>query len=383
MPAIAEVRARVVEIPLTTVFSTSNKTTTAARVLVVSLQTDDGIEGWGEAQLNPTFTDEIPASATAAVEATARELLVDRDAETVIATLPEVHRRLGGLIAARCAISMAAWDLHGRLLQAPLYRLFGGARRTRVPVAYHLGQFDEDRDADDAKAAVDAGFGILKLKVGRQDVVADLSAVERVRAAAGDRARLYVDANQAWGFAQALAFTRQAHDLGVELVEQPVSKADLAGLAELSATPCVVVAADESVFDAEQLLATLTVAHRPGGVVVKLLKAGGIDGVRSVLALAGLGRVAPFLAGMCGDTSIGSAALLHVAAAADALPLGTAITPHFSRIDLVTKPLEVRDGHLELDTVDAPGLGVTVDPDALEQTAIRAARTHGRAKTKE
>ena len=371
MPAITEVRTATVEIPLTTVFSTSNKTTTAAKLLVVNVRTDDGAEGWGEAQLNPTFTDETPAAARATVDAVAPDLLVGRDAETALAIRTELDRRLGGRIAARCATSMALWDLHGRLLDAPLYQLLGGARRTRVPVAYHLGHFDDHQDAEDARAAVDSGFGILKLKVGRPDVTADLRAVERVRAAAGDRARLYVDANQAWGFAAATAFTRRADDLGVELVEQPVSRADLAGLAGLSATPGVVVAADESVFDAEQLLSTLTAGTRPGGVVVKLLKAGGVEGVHELLGLARLARVAPFLAGMCGDTSIGSAALLHLAAAADELPLGTAITPHFSRTDLVAKPLEVRDGHLDLDAVDAPGLGVTVDPTAIEGTLIR------------
>jgi muconate cycloisomerase len=369
MPAITEVRTATVEIPLTTVFSTSNKTTTTAKLLLVCVRTDDGVEGWGEAQLNPTFTDETPASARAAVDALAAEHIVARDADPVFAALPELGRRLTGRIAARCAMSMAMWDLRGRLLNVPVYQLLGGARRRQVPVAYHLGRFDDARDAADARAAVDEGFGILKLKVGRSDVTADLRAVERVRQVAGP-ARLYVDANQAWGYAEAAAFTRRAPDLGVELVEQPIAKWDLAGLAELSTTPGVVVAADESVFGAEQLLSTLTTGQRPGGVVVKLLKAGGIDGVQQLLALSGLGRVTPFLAGMCGDTSIGSAALLHVAAAAGELPMGTAITPHFSKVDLVSEPLRVVDGQLQLDAVDAPGLGVTIDKQQVERLAI-------------
>lgn len=369
MPAITEVRTATVEVPLTTEFSTSNKTTTAARLLLVNVRTDNGVEGWGEAQLNPTFTDETPASARAAVDCLASDLMTGRDAEAVAAALPELGRRLAGRIAARCAVSMALWDLRGRLLGVPLYQLLGGARRRQVPVAYHLGHFDEEQDAADARAAVEQDFGILKLKVGRSDVTDDLHAVERVRNAAAP-ARLYVDANQAWGFAQAAAFTHRAHELGVDLVEQPLSKWDLAGLAELSATPGVVVAADESVFDAAQLLSALTAGRRPGGVVIKLLKAGGIDGVQELLTLAGLSRVAPFVAGMCGDTSIGSAALLHIAAAADELPMGTAITPHFSRADLVTKALTVTDGQVHLDAVDGPGLGVTVDPDQVGKLSI-------------
>jgi muconate cycloisomerase len=370
MPAIREVQVRTVEIPLTTEFKTSNKTTTAVRMLAVRVRTDDGVEGWGEAPLNPTFTDESPAYARAAVESVAGDLLLDRDAVRTADALPSIHGRLGRRIAARCALSTALWDLRGRLLGVPVYELLGGARRTRVPVAYHLGHFDVDRDADDARAAVDAGFGILKLKVGRPDVTDDLRAVERVRAAAGS-ARLYVDANQAWGYASAAAFVQRAGELGVDLVEQPLPRWDLSGLAALAATPGTAVAADESVYDAEQLLSTLTAGARPGGVVVKLLKAGGIDGARAVLELADLSRIPPLLAGMCGDSSIGSAALLHVAAATAGLPLGTAITPHFSRSDLVTRPLQVADGQLDLDAVDAPGLGIPVDPAQVERSAIR------------
>src|SRR5262245_733425 len=230
MPAIAELRTRTVEIPLTTVFSTSNKTTTAARLLIVDIRTDDGVEGWGEAQLNPTFTTETPASARAAVES-ATDLVVGHDAEAVIAALPEIGRRLDRRYAARCALSMALWDLRGRLLDVPIYQLLGGARRRQVPVAYHIGNFDDDCDAADARTASDTGFGIIKLKVGRPDVTDDLRAVERVRRAAGADVRLYVDANQAWGTAQAAAFVDRAGDLGVEMDRRSVPRRDTAGLA--------------------------------------------------------------------------------------------------------------------------------------------------------
>ena len=95
-----------------------------------------------------------------------------------------------------------------------------------------------------------------------------------------------------------------------------------------------------------------------------------IDGVQQLLALSELGRVTPFLAGMCGDTTIGSAALLHVAAAAGELPMGTAITPHFSKLDLVTEPLQVVDGQVQLDAVDTPCIGVTIDKHQVERLAI-------------
>ena len=370
MTTIVAARVSNIEIPLTTVFSTSNKTTSSSRLLMVNLEAENGDQGWGEAPLNATFTSESPHAAREAVEALIDEHVVGRDARAVAASLPELHRKLGTLVAARCALSMALWDLRGRLLQTPVYELLGGARRRHVPVVWHLGNFDVEQDARDAKEAVDQGFTILKLKVGRPDVNDDLQAVARVRETVGPGTRIYVDANQAWGRGQAAAFAAHAAELGVALIEQPLAKWDLAGLSQLSATPGVVVAGDESLFDAPQLLSALTGGVAPAGAVVKLLKAGGIEGAAALLSLCDLSRVQPFLAGMCGDSSLGSAALLHVAAATGTLPLGTAITPHFSREDVVESPLKVVDGHLRLDDVDGSGLGVEVDPDRVRALSV-------------
>ena len=370
MTTITSANVHNIEIPLIKSFSTSNKTTSSSRLLMIHLVTDDGAQGWGEAPLNATFTSESPKAAREAAEAVLEERVVGRDPHAVAASLPELARRLGGLVGTRCALSMALWDLRGRLLDTPVYQLLGGARRREVPVVWHVGNFDDEQDAADAKEAAAEGFTTLKLKVGREDVNADLRAVARVRETVGPDVRIYVDANQAWGRGQAAAFTAHAAEFGVLLIEQPVARWDLAGLTQLSATPGVVVGADESIFDAPQLLSAITAGTAPGGVVVKLLKAGGIEGAAALLALCDLARIQPFLAGMAGDSSLGSAALLHVAAAAGTLPLGTAITPHFSREDVVARPLPVVDGHVRLDDVDGPGLGVEVDPDRVRALSV-------------
>lgn len=366
MAKVVDMRVHNVEMPLKKVFMTSNKTVTASRLVFVNLRTDDGANGWGEAPLNPTFTSETPASAREALERLADQFVLGRDADEVVASAPEIGRTLGSRVGARCAMSIALWDLHARRLGAPLYKLFGGARRTSIPVAYHLGSFDAEGDAKEAGEAVAGGFEILKLKVGRADVAEDLEAVRRIRETVGSGTRLYVDVNQAWNRDQALAFAQHARRLGVAFVEQPLAQWDLAGLAQLSATPGVVFGADESIFDAAQLLAAVSAGTVPGGVVVKALKAGGLDGVRGLLQLCEVAGIRPFLAGMPGDSSVVSAALLHVAVAASELPLGTAVAPHFSREDVVTDPLAVVDGHLHLDAVEGPGLGVQVDVERVE-----------------
>jgi L-alanine-DL-glutamate epimerase-like enolase superfamily enzyme len=249
-------------------------------------------------------------------------------------------------------------------------RLLGGRRRTAVPTVYHIGNFDHEQDAADAKQAVTEGFTILKLKVGRADVAEDLEAVRRVREVIGPDVRLYVDVNQAWNRQQARAFGHEAYEHGVTFIEQPLATWDVAGMADLGVIPGVTVAVDESVFDVPQLVAHVVSGRPPGGVVVKLLKAGGVEGTVDLMRLCQSLAVRPFLAGMAGDTSIVSAALLHVAVTTQDLPLGTAITPHFSKHDVTRRPLRVEHGELDVGQLDGPGLGVDVDLECVEALSV-------------
>lgn len=370
MSKIVEASVHVLRVPLRELFRTSNKTVDSSSLIVCRLRSDDGHLGWGEGALNRTFTDETPASARESLQCVTQGQVLGHGVEQAFAALPDMHLMLGGQVAVRCALSTALWDLRARALGVPLHVLLGATRRSVVRTTYHLGSFDLDQDAQAAARAVEAGFSILKLKIGRPDVLEDLAAVQRVREAVGPDPRIYVDVNQAWTLSQAWAFVARAHDLGVQLVEQPLPMRDVQGAAELSRGSGVAVAADEGVHNAEQLLGLMRAGAAPAAVVIKLLKAGGIDGVLDLLGLCRLGGILPFLAGMPGDTSIASAAMLHIALVAPDLPLGTAITPHFSREDVASPVLSVEGGQLHGEDLRGPGLGVNVDLQRLRSLEV-------------
>jgi len=370
MTVIEDVVARSVRIPLTRVFSTSNKTSHDSRLLMVAVRTSDGLVGWGEAALNPTFTRETMEDAKRTVASIGSTQLVGRAAEDAFALVPRLSHTLGRQVAVRMALTTALHDLRARALGLPLHVLLGGRYRTTVPTTYHLGSFDAELDAQDAVEAVEQGFEILKLKVGRTDVKDDVAAVRRIRDMVGDRGRVYADANQAWSREQAEVFLAHADELGVAVVEQPTAADDLQTLSELGKREDeTVVAADESIHEPADLVSALAGGCAPAGVVVKLLKAGGLDGARDIMRLAVIGRSKAFLAGMPGDSSISSAALLNLAVATPDLPLGTAITPHLSAKDVTRTPLQVRDGHMRLEDLEGPGLGITVDPSLVDALA--------------
>lgn len=364
---IDDARVWPVTMPLTTVFKTSNKTVTAARLVIVRLRAG-GVDGWGETSVNPSFTAETPEGVSATLRTVAEQQVVGRGVDEA---LRAVER--GGLAAqgpaVRMALSVALWDLRARLLDVPLHALLGPCHRTEVEITAHLGSFEALEDARDAAAAVDAGYPILKAKVGRTDVADDIAAVAGIHARTNGRARIYVDANQAWSRAQAATFAAEAADLGVALIEQPVAADDLAGLHELGAATTATVAADEAIHDAAGLLAAIRAGLAPRGVVVKLLKAGGITGAWEALRLADLAGIDAFVAGMPGDTSISSAALLNLCLAVPGLPLGTAITPQLSAGDVTGEPFEVVGGRLRLSQLRGPGLGIDVDERRVEALA--------------
>lgn len=363
MPKIAEAVVYCLEIPLSRTYMNSRKKTTTSQAVLVHLRTDEKVSGWGEATLNPSFTHETPASTRESIARLAQEQLVGLEVEEAFVSLPEIGTSLARRIAGRCALSIALWDLYARVAGVPVYALLGGARRTSIPAVYPLGNFDASRDAEEAQQAVADGFEILKLKIGRADVGADLAAVESVRRAIGPEPRIFTDANQAWNRHQAVEFLGASAALGVALVEQPLPRWDRSGIAELSGRSGAMIASDESLSDAEDLLGALVGGYAPAAVVVKLLKTAGIEGALELLRLCDLANVSILPAGSLGETSIVSSAILHLALAARSLPLGAAITPQSTPHDVVVSPLAVINGRLQREALDGPGLGVTVDPE--------------------
>ncbi len=128
------------------------------------------------------------------------------------------------------AVDNALWDLKAKLLGVPLARLLGAARE-RVPV-YGSGGFtsySEQQLRDQFRSWADQGITRFKMKVGR-DPAADVERVRAARAAIGDAAELFVDANGAYSRKQALYFAEAFADYGVTWFEEPVPSADLEGL---------------------------------------------------------------------------------------------------------------------------------------------------------
>jgi len=196
----------------------------------------------------------------------------------------------------------------------------------------------------DGAGDVDAGlaaFPCVKIKVGRPDADDDVRLLEAVRAAAGDRVALRVDANGAWDVATALATIARLEPFDLELVEQPVASMD--DLAEVRRRVRIPVAADECVrsVDDARRLASLGAAD---AVVLKVQPLGGVRAALRVAEAAGV----PAIVTSMRETSVGIAAGLALAAALPELPYACGLAARMPGGDVVAEPLVPEAGVMRL-----------------------------------
>jgi D-galactarolactone cycloisomerase len=278
-------------------------------------------------------------------------------------------------------VEVAVWDLVGRALGQPLWRVLGG-RSERLLAYASAGELVEpDERARRVAALRDRGVKAVKLRFHLDDWRQDVEVIEQVRAAVGSAVELMVDANQGWRMpgdrrprwdvATAAQCARALEDLGVYWLEEPLRMDDLDGYAALRRRTSLRLAAGEMVRHASE---ARDLAVRGGVDVLQpdVVLAGGIGGCRRIAALADLfGRA---FSPHTWTNGYGLLANLHLAIAVSTCPYievpldPPAWTPE-RRDWLLPAPLQIAaDGTIE--PPPGPGLGVTPNFDALEEYRV-------------
>jgi L-alanine-DL-glutamate epimerase-like enolase superfamily enzyme len=256
--------------------------------------------------------------------------------------------------SAKAAVEMALWDLFGQLYHAPLYRLFGGSRRT-LQTDITISVNDPETMAQDASEAAARGYRVLKIKVGGQSAL-DVERLTAVREAVGEEIILRADANQAWDAAQAIRLLDQIQAAGVNLslVEQPVAAYDIEGLKAVTDARIVPVMADESVFSPRDALQVL---HRNAAdfLNIKLMKTGGLREAFRIADLAELYGVACGVGCML-ETALCVNAAVHVACAHKNIVMIDLDGPALCAENPVQGGAAFQDSQITVS--DRPGLGI-------------------------
>jgi o-succinylbenzoate synthase len=368
---LARARLTPFSLPMRAPLETARGACGERRGVLVALESADGSVGFGEATPPEGFGAESAEECLAAAELLCESLVAreSRPSEALFAELDAHPVRAPG---ARFALETALLDLAAQARGMPLADLLGEGRAARrcVPVNALLSASAPEAVAREARAALARGFATLKLKVGAADPRTDCARVTALRDAVGDEAELRIDANGAWSPELAIEVLRELDPLELELAEQPVPAADVAGLARVRKGVLVPIAADESAAD----FAGAARVIESGAADALVLKPAVLGGLRAAAILAQRARAAGLrvLVTSALDGAIARAAALALAAALpDPLPACGLATGELLAADLGPGP-EPKEGYLHVP--EEPGLGAAPDPHALRAAAVGPTR---------
>ena len=304
--------------------------------------------------------------------------MVGRDPFDIEVIWHDLYQRGWGDVTAISAVDIALWDLVGKALDTPVYKLLGGAFRDQIP-AYASGLFNKDRPditqalADEAKEYADQGFPAVKMKIGF-GAAYDVKNVAAVRKAIGDDVLLAVDANCGYDTATAIDVGQRLLANDLLWFEEPIDTDDVDGYVEIRRALKVRIAGGEML---RGRWAFRDLIQKRGLDIVQpdISIAGGFTECRKIAAMASANHVR-LLPHMWG-TSIRLAATIHWQAtlpnAPDAIyPVPSLfefdMTENRLRTELAREPIRVIDGHVPV--LQGPGLGIEIDRNVLEKFAI-------------
>lgn len=342
-------------IPLIKPFKTALRVLEVSETLVIRVTLENGTIGWGAASPTAVITGDTLGSIRGALTEVLIPQLLGMDITNYESALAKINGGIVRNFSARAALDMAIYDLFGKLLNAPLYKVLGGNKssfETDITVSVN----SPEEMAGDAVKFVKDRFTTLKLKVGMDSKV-DIQRVKSIREAVGPGIKIRLDANQGWTAKEAIRVITIMEDmnLDIELIEQPVKAHDFDGLKQVTDGVSTPILADESVFSPEDAFRVLKM--RAADLInIKLMKAGGIHNALKINAMAESCGVECMIGCMI-ENKIGITAAAHLAGGKKNITRMDLDAPFLLAKELVEGGVTFEGPRIILP--ETPGLGVT------------------------
>jgi len=354
---ITNVRFAKLVVPLITPFKTAMRTVENIEDLVVIIETDAGQVGYGSAPATPVITGDTHGSIIAAIETIMLPKLRGMDIENLNGIIDVIQYAMVNNSSAKAVLELAIYDLWGKLYNAPLYKLLGGGGdKATLKTDITISVDDIDKMVSDSVKAVDDGFNILKIKIGT-DIKEDIERVKAIHQAVDNTVLLRLDVNQGWSAKQTVYAANHFENIGIqlELIEQPVSADDIAGLKYITERVHTPIMADESAFSPKQVIDLIT-SQSVDIINIKLMKTGGISNAIRIADIAKIYQVQCMIGCML-EGSIGVSAAAHLAVAkADVITKIDLDGPALGKFDPVAGGVSFNKSIIQLN--NSPGLGI-------------------------
>lgn len=339
--------------------------------VVVKIRDTDGRVGWGEACVGAS------SEAVHAALETMRTFVVGQLVSEYKAIRHEIfHRGLWAYQAmtgsyAWCGLEMALLDLHGQAEQKPMWSLLSDLQRTEVDYFYYFSRGNPDLFDEQLDEVRNGGYRVVYVKVGI-DSTFETSLLRQLREKLGAEIELRVDANGAWSVEEALEhLARWSAEFGIGLCEQPVPEFPPDLMQGLRRKLDIALAANEGMGPAN--LAEFFIREDVADVYT--FSPYWVSGSTEFLRLSEIAKSkgATICRHTHGELGIAATAFHHLALVAPGLGIGNQQTASELAFDVLETPTPTRKSSL-WGTIESPGLGVSIDEDALEKASTSYAQ---------
>ena len=337
-----------------------------ADTVLVRIESDTGIVGWGEAAPAPMHTGDTLEGIVSAVHYLTAALR-GRDPADIDGAIAAIDGRMYGNHGAKAAIEIALHDLTGLAAGKPVHTLLGEKKRSRVPLLGVIGGGDYAGDLRDAEKKKAAGFTAYKIKVGIDAPEKDAARTRDICKLLGSGLLISADANQGYSTEQAVVYVRGVNGCGLDFLEQPVVADDLGGMAEVAAASEIAVGADEGIHSLEDIRRHHE-RKAARGVSLKAIKLGGLSALVEAGKLCDRLGMSVNISCKTGESSIACAAALHAASVIPDIAWGLTLTHTGLAEDVAVSPIPTANGHVNV--LERPGLGVDVDADCVRRYRV-------------
>lgn len=227
---IAKMEAVHVRVPLDSPYIYSRGKMTAFESAIVRISTDDGVVGYGESA--PLFRSPVAdaAAVTKILNETIAVDLIDRDPFDIEMIVDHVLRLGEGNVDVVAGVDLALWDIVGKALEQPVYRLMGGFCQNPIAVDYTLSAMAPEYMAAAAANVHQEGFHGVVVKITGKQLDEDVQRVRQVRKTLPANCTVRTDFNGGYAKDEAIEFIERIADMDIEFVEQPVPPGDIEAL---------------------------------------------------------------------------------------------------------------------------------------------------------
>jgi L-alanine-DL-glutamate epimerase-like enolase superfamily enzyme len=326
--------------------------------VLIRINTDEGIYGYGESSPFPPITGSTTDTSIQASKYIAK-LVIGEDPTCIEENMKKINKTFIHESSTRSAFDMAMFDILGKIAKLPVYKLLGGTNRmlkTDITIGHHETIEETLRYA---KKHVESKFTELKIKTGRTGKT-DYKHVKAIRDFVGEETTLKIDANQGWDYNSSLKNARMMESLNLLYFEQPLAAWNLDDMARLRTKINIPICADESVFNEFDAFKICKMGAADY-LNIKLGKSGGIRTALSINAIAE-SYGSKCMIGCFGETRLGLTAATHLVLARPNIVFVDLDSALFLDDDPILEGMQYDNNVGELIHVpDKPGLGLELE----------------------